>query len=276
MKTLVTKLMNSVNNTDIPYFNAVEIVLDKTRYSSLLIKKDFSINLVLAADKGTITTTVNSVNTTAQELTINGGPNKTITFSSEVEKVYIKPDFNSTLGITNFGTIKGIYLNYIPKCKLLQGDYLLASIKELGENMTELSVGKGGLYGNVSELKSNNYTRFNVFYNAEDIVGTLNDLCEHLVDEGVRECSISLTKLTGDISLFNSKVSLSVNVVLYAIRTAIYGTVESVINYLTGKKKSSTLKIYAEGSQITYNGSSFRIVKFTFDADGNPTLTEQS
>ena len=26
MKTLVTKLMSSVNNTNIPYFNAIEIV----------------------------------------------------------------------------------------------------------------------------------------------------------------------------------------------------------------------------------------------------------
>ena len=81
MKTLVTKLMSSVNNADIPYFNAVEIVLDRTRYSNVLIKKDTSIHFVLAADKGTITTTINNVSTTAQELTVNGGPNKTITFS---------------------------------------------------------------------------------------------------------------------------------------------------------------------------------------------------
>lgn len=276
MKTLVTKLMSSVNNADIPYFNAVEIVLDRTRYSNVLIKKDTSIHFVLAADKGTITTTINNVSTTAQELTVNGGPNKTITFSSEVEKLYIKSNFNSILGITNFGTIKGIYLNYIPKCKHLQGDYLLASVKELSENMTYLHIVKGGLYGNVSELKSNNYTKFAIYNNEEDIVGTLNDLCEHLVDEGVTECGISKTKLTGDISLLNSKVSLSADVILYAISTVIYGTVESVINYLTGKKKSSILKIYGAGSQITYNGSSFNTVKFTFDADGNPTLTEQS
>lgn len=272
MKTLVTKLMSSVNNTDIPYFNAVEIVLDKTSYHDVRIIKDFSINVVLAADKGTITTT--GVDAPAQEITVSGGPNKIITFSSEVEKIYIKPDFNSILGIKNFGTLDGIYLNYIPKCKQLMGDYLLASIKELGENMTELQIMKGGLYGNVSELKSNNYTKFSIFTNKADIVGTLNDLCEHLVDEGVTSCSISNTKLTGDISLFNSKVSLSSDVNLYATTTVIYGTVESIINYLTGKKKSSTLGIYATGSQITYNGSSFVRVKFTFDADGNPTLTE--
>lgn len=276
MKTLVTKLMSSVNNADIPYFNAVEIVLDKTRYSNVLIKKNTSINFVLAADKGAITTIISNVSTTAQELTVNGGPNKFITFSSEVEKLYIKPDFNSILGITNFGTIKGIYLNYIPKCQHLQGDYLLASVKELSENMTYLHIVKGGLYGNVSELKSNNYTKFAIYNGAEDIIGTLNDLCEHLVDGGVTECSISQSKLTGDISLLNSKLSLSSNVTLYATSTVIYGTVESIINYLTGKKKSSTLTIYAAGSQITYNGSSFVKVNFTFDADGNPTLTEKS
>lgn len=264
--------MSSVNNTDIPYFNVVEIVLNKTSYSNISITKDTSIHFVLSADKGTITTA--GVDTPAQEITVTGGPNKTITFSSEVEKVYIKPDFNSILGITRFGTINGIYLNYIPKCKQLNGDYLLASIKELGENMTELQIMKGGLYGNVSELKSNNYTKFSIFGNAEYIVGTLNDLCEHLVNEGVTSCGISETQLTGDISLINSKVSLSRDVNLYANSTVIYGTVESIINYLTGKKKSSTLGIYANQSQITYNGSSFVRVKFTFDADGNPTLTE--
>lgn len=273
MKTLVTKLMSSVNNTDIPYFNAVEIVLDKTRFTNVNIIKDFKIPFVLAADKGAITT--DGVNTPAQEITVAGGPNKYITFSPEVEKLYIKSGFNSIHGIRNFGILNGIYLNYIPSCKLLQGDYLLASTKELGENMTDLQVVKGGLYGNVSELKSNNYTRFVVFYNAEDIVGTLNDLCEHLVDEGVTECSIAQTKLTGDISLLNSKISLSRNFILYVSVTVIYGTVESVISYLTGKKKSSTLTIYGNSSQITYNGNSFSKVKFTFDADGTPTLTEK-
>ena len=76
--------------------------------------------------------------------------------------------------------------------------------------------------------------------------------------------------------MLNSKVNLSADVILYADVTAIYGTVESIINYLTGKKKSSTFKIYASNSQITYNGSSFKTVKFTFDADGNPTLTEKT
>lgn len=273
MKTLVTKLMSSVNNTDIPYFNAVEIVLDK-KFSHVDIIKDQRIDFVLAADKGTITTS--GVDTPAQEITVSGGPNKTITFSSEVDKLYIKSNFDSIRGIRNFGTLKGIYLNYIPNCKLLKGDYLYARIKELGENMTEIHVTKGGLYGNVSELKSNNYTAFRIFYNAEDIVGTLNDLCEHLVDGGVTECSISKTKLAGDISLLSSKVSLSANVILSAISTVIYGTVESIVNYLTGKKKSSTLNIYGTASQITYNGSSFKSVKFTFDADGNPTLTEKT
>ena len=274
MKTLVTKLMSSVNNADIPYFNAVEIVLDRTKYSSVTIKKDTKIHFVLAADKGTITT--DGVDTPAQEITVNGGPNKIITFSSEVEKLYIKSNFNSIIGIARFGTLKGIYLNYIPKCQLLQGEYLLASIKELCENMNYLHIVKGGLYGNVSELKSNNYTKFAIYANGEDIVGTLNDLCEHLVDAGVTECGIATTKLTGDFSLFNSKVSLSDPVVLYVNSTVIYGTVESVINYLTGKKKSSTLIIYANNSQVTYNGSSFKTVKFTFDADGNPTLTEKT
>ena len=274
MKTLVTKLMSSVNNADIPYFNAVEIVLDRTSHSNVGIIKDTSIHFVLAADKGTITTS--GVDTPAQEITVKGGPNKTITFSSEVEKLYIKPNFNSILGIVDFGTLKGIYLNYIPKCQLLRGNYLLASIKELGENMNTLRIFKGGLYGNVSELKSNNYTMFTIFDNEEDIVGTLNDLCEHLVDGGVTECGISKTKLTGDFSLFNRKVSLSANAILYVSATAIYGTAESVINYLTGKKKSSTLNIYANNSQVTYNGSSFKTVKFTFDADGNPTLTEKT
>lgn len=276
MKTLVTKLMSSVNNTDIPYFNVVEIVLDKTRFPSVGISKDPHINFVLAADKGTITTTIGNVSTTAQELTVNGGPNIKITFSSEVEKLYIKPDFNSIRIIKNFGTIKGIYLNYIQKCQELNGDYLLASIKELGENMTSLAILKGGLYGNVSELKSNNYTKFAIFGNGAGVVGTLNDLCEHLVDEGVTACSIENTQLTGDISSFNSKVSLSSDVNLYTMSTVISGTVESVISYLTGKKKSSTLGIFGNASQVTYNGNSFSKVKFTFDADGNPTLTEQS
>lgn len=274
MKTLVTKLMSSVNNTDIPYFNVVEIVLDKTRYSSVGISKDPHIPVVLAADKGTITTS--GVDTPAQEITVTGGPNKIITFSSEVDKLYIKSGFNSIRSISNFGTLKGIYLNYIPNCEVLRGDYLFAPIKELGENMTELLSVRGGLYGNVSELKSNNYTRLSIFGDLAGIVGTLNDLCEHLVDEGVTACSVENTQLTGDISSFNSKVSLSSNVNLYATSTVIYGTVESIINYLTGKKKSSTLTIYAASSQITYNGSNFKTVVFTFDADGNPTLTEQS
>lgn len=273
MKTLVTKLIGTVNNTNIPYFNVVEFKLTRNN-PTFTIKKDFSTDVVVAADKGTLTVDENSP---SQEITLVKGPNKRITPSPEVTKVYIKTNFDAIQGFLSIDSINGIYLHYIPNCEILNQDRLFASIKDLGENMTELLVLRaisGDLYGDVSELRSNKYTVFSLFGENYSVVGTLENLCEHLEEGAVTSLSVEGTGLTGNIASVCSKVSLSSKCNIYTQKTQISGTVESVISYLTGKKISSEINFYGRNSQVTYNGSGFNKAKFTFGADGTPTLTE--
>lgn len=274
MKALVTKLMGSVNSSDIPYFNSVELPLRKEKIFG--ITTTFGIPVVLAADKGTLKT--NSIEVPSQEIILNGVSHN-ITPSSEVTKVYIKTNLDTIAGFYNIDSVNGIYLYYMPNCKNIGANKLFASIKDLSENMQTLNITKnisGATYGDVSELKSNKYVMFNLYGFNDHVTGTLDNLCEHCVDGKVTGLSLENTKITGNINSVCNKVSLSSDCYVYIINSQIDGTVESVISYLTGKKTSSSLRINGVGTQITYNGKNFNKVKFTFDADGNPTLTEQS
>lgn len=272
MKTLVIKILETINNDKMPYLGVFEF---STKTSEI---KEFRVGLGGGTSSFTAVNGLLSTSTLApaKEITLSGW-NKTINLTDDVDRVLIKGDISSISSLSNIILNDGIYLSYLTN--LTSITFLNCNnvtLKDFSDKMTYID-SRGGLIGSFSDIKSTSLTRLSMYsQNAPNVInGTLLEASKHLAKNSLDEFVIEDNNISGDIYNLVEAISLnSSSSINLKYCSNVTGRVESIINYLEGKKKNSSLYLNLVGTKATYNDAPItKKIVLTFDDNGNVSVS---
>lgn len=268
MQTLVTKLNVSIDTPNMPYFNMVELTM-APELDNFLIYSKTNKPITLFTKEGTLTDEGGNTNS---EITIHTFYSSRIRISEGVKKVYIKSGLTEVDGLANVILNNGIYLNYLSNATQFRFYSIEnASLKDLPRNLKNIVCSKGSFSGDVNDIKSTALEQFSL-YGSNTFSGTLQDLSTKIVDQKAISVSLQTDNVSGDISSLFIKISLKDDCIIY-IYAPVSGSVDDMISYLNGKKKSSKVEMLFAGGEVTYQGKKVYKINLNFDSSGVCTVS---
>lgn len=269
MQTLVTKLNVSIDTSNIPYFNMVELNMVPESDNFLLYSKTNK-PITLFTTEGTLTDAEGNTNS---EITIHTFYSSKIQISEGVKKVYVKNGLTEIDGFANVILNNGIYLSYVPNATQFRLYSIEnASLKDLPRNLKNIICSNGSFSGNINDIKSTALEQFSLF-GTNTFSGTLQDLSAKLADQKVISVSFQSNNVSGDISSLFTKISLEKDFTLYMYEAPVSGSVGAMISYLTGKKKSSKVEMLFSKAEVTYQEKKVHKINLNFDSSGVCTVS---
>lgn len=272
MKTLVLKVLETIDNNTLPYLGVFEF------FTKTPTVKNFRANL----GGGTVSfTAVNGFLSTstlapAKEITLSG-LNQTVILTDDVDRVLIKGELDKIVSLSNIVLNDGIYLSYLVNLKQITcNDCKNVTLKDFSDNMTYIDI-RGGITGSFSDIKSTSLTRFSLYnqYSTNVITGTLFEASKHFAKSSLNEFVVENNNISGDIYNLVEIISLN-NSSYISLKhcSNVTGKIESVIDYLEGKKKNSSVTFDFLGTKVTYNDAPIKKrINLVFDNNGDVSIS---